>query len=144
MYLWWQISGVIPLRPREFILTPRNCLQNREDGWYLTLRRNQLKGSNKKVTYKIEDDYITVQYHIPDKLADEIIKYIDFTKEYEATELKTLFITDTHYHQWNQKKHSNSRYFTYINMNCVMRYFFHDIIEEKYGLKIVYDREISI
>ena len=28
-------------------------------------------------------------------------------------------------------------------MNCVMRYFFHDVIEDKYGLKIIYDREIK-
>ena len=143
LYLWWQISGVIPLRPREFILTPRKCLEQRNDGWYLTLRRNNLKGSNKKVAYKIENDYFTVQYHIPTKLANEIIKYIDFTKEYESTELETLFVTDTHYHQWKQKKHKNSRYFTYINMNCVMRYFFHDVIEGKYGLRIVYDRQIK-
>lgn len=143
LYLWWQITGVIPLRPREFILTPRKCLNPTSDGWYLSLRRNKIKGSKKKITYKIEDDYFTVQYKIPDKLAGEILKYIDFTREYESTELNTLFITDTHYHEWNQKKHSNSRYFTYINMNCVMRYFFHDVIEGRYGLKIVYDREIN-
>lgn len=143
LYLWWQITGVIPLRPREFILTPRKCLEQKEDGWYLTLRRNQIKGSGKKISYKIDDDYFTVQYKIPNRLANEMLKYIDFTKQYESTELNTLFITDTHYHQWNQKKHANSRYFTYINMNCVMRYFFHDVIEGRYGLKVIYDREIK-
>lgn len=143
LYLWWQITGVIPLRPREFILTPRKCLEQKSDGWYLTLRRNRIKGSDKKIAYKIDEDYYTVQYKIPDRLASEIQKYIDFTKCYEATELNTLFVTDTHYHQWKQKKHSNSRYFTYINMSCVMRYFYHDVIEGRYGLKIVYDREIK-
>lgn len=141
LYLWWQITGVIPLRPREFILTPRKCLEKKNDGWYLTLRKNQTKGSDKKISYKIDEDYFTVQYRIPDRLAEEIQKYINFTKKYESTELDTLFITDTHYRQWNQKKHSNSRYFTYINMNCVMRYFFRDVITERYGLKIIYDRE---
>lgn len=140
LYLWWQITGVIPLRPREFILTPRNCLKETPEGYYLTLRRNQLKGSSKKIYYKIEDDYYTVNFKIPDKLVMEIKKYIDFTKEYESTELNTLFITDTHYRQWNQKKHSNSRYFTYINLNCVMRYFFHDVIIGRYRLKVLYNR----
>lgn len=143
LYLWWQITGVIPLRPREFILTPRKCLEQKGDGWYLTLRKNHIKGSKKKISYKIDEDYFTVRYKIPDKLAGEILNYIDFTNEYESTELNTLFITDTHYRQWNQKKHSNSRYFTYINMNCVMRYFFHDVIEGRYGLNIVYNREIK-
>lgn len=143
LYLWWQITGVIPLRPREFILTPRDCLELKNDGWYITLRRNQIKGSDKKISYKIRDDYFTVQYKIPDKLAVAIREYIEFTKRYESTELHTLFITDTHYHQWHHKKHSNSRFFTYINLNCVMRYFFHDIIEERYGLRIIYDRDIT-
>ena len=31
LYLWWQITGVIPLRPREFILTKRDCLEKRTD-----------------------------------------------------------------------------------------------------------------
>ena len=143
LYFWWKITGVVPLRPREFILTPRKCLEQKSDGWYLTLRKNKIKGSDKKISYKINEDYFEVQYKIPDRLAGEINKYIDFTKNYESTELNTLFITDTHYHQWNQKRHSNSRYFTYINMNCVMRYFFHDIIAGKYGLKIIYDRELK-
>ena len=143
LYLWWHITGVIPLRPREFILTPRNCLEKRTDGWYLTLRRNNIKGSSKKISYKIEDDYFTVQYKIPDRLADEILKYMNFTKKYEATELNTLFITDTHYRQWSHKKHANSRYFTYINMNCVMRYFFQDVVVGRYGLKLTYDREMN-
>ena len=143
LYLWWRISGVIPLRPREFILTPRNCLEKRSDGFYITLRRNQIKGSGKKISYKIDEDYFMVTYHIPDSLASEIQTYINFTKRYESTELKTLFITDPHYKQWGQKKHKNSRYFTYVNMNCVMRYFFHDVIEGRYGLRIIYDREDS-
>ena len=143
LYLWWQITGVIPMRPREFILTPRKCMEKKEDGWYITLRKNQIKGSDKKISYKIKGDYINVQYKIPDKLASEILKYLDFTQQYDSTELDTLFITDTHYKQWNQKKHSNSRYFTYVNLNCVMRYFFHYIIEGRYGLKIIYDREVK-
>ena len=40
LYLWWQITAIIPLRPREFILTPRDCLEEKKDGSYITLRRN--------------------------------------------------------------------------------------------------------
>lgn len=141
LYLWWQITSVIPLRPREFILTKRNCLEKREDGNYLSLRRDNLKGSKKSVSYKISNDYYDVTYKIPDKLAMEIQNYIEFTKKYDSTDLETLFISDIHYKHWGQKKHSNSRYFTYINMNTVMRYFFHDVIEEKYHLEVVYARE---
>lgn len=140
LYLWWQFTGVIPLRPREFILTPRNCLEEKEDGCYITLRRNQLKGGSSKVTYQINSDYIKVQYKIPDRLAATVREYIRMTDNYAPTELDTLFISDTHYRHWGQCKHKNSRYFTYINLHCVLRYFFHEIIEEKYHLEIIYDR----
>lgn len=139
LYLWWQITGVIPLRPREFILTERNCLEEKEN--YLKLRRNNLKGCGKTVSYNISDDYYTVSYKIPYKLVGEIKKYLNFTKDYENTDIKTLFVSDPHYRKWGQKKHSNSRYLTYVNMNTIMRYFFHDIIEKKYGLTVVYERE---
>lgn len=54
--------------------------------------------------------------------------------------MDTLFVSDTHYRKWGQKKHSNSRYLTYINMNTIMRYFFHDVIQAKYGLTVVYEK----
>ena len=65
-YLWWKITGVIPLRPREFLLTSRNCLCKDRDEYFLTLRRNNLKGSSssKIVKYKIEEDYFDTTYQI--------------------------------------------------------------------------------
>lgn len=141
LYLWWKITGIIPLRPREFILTERNCLSRQDDGYYLTLRRDNLKGGSKKVSYKLSDDYYNVTYKIPDKLANEINQYLEFTKEYEDTEINTLFVSDTHYKKWGQKKHTNSRYLTYINVNTIMRYFFHEVVEGKYGMNVVYERE---
>lgn len=140
LFLWWQVTAVIPLRPREFILTPRNCLEKKSDGTYITLRRNKLKGSSRKISYQIDEDYIKVQYKIPEKLAETISEYIRLTDGFAPTELKTLFVSDTHYKHWGQSKHKNSRYFTYINLHCVLRYFFYDVIENKYHLNVVYDR----
>lgn len=140
LYLWWQITAIIPLRPREFILTPRNCLEDRKDGTYITLRRNKLKGGKGKVSYQIDEDYIKVQYKIPDKLAVIIKDYMCLTNNFVPTELQTLFISDTHYQHWGQAKHKNSRYFTYVNLHCVLRYFFHDVIEGHYHLNVIYDR----
>lgn len=139
LYLWWHITGIIPLRPREFILTKRNCLEKKSDGYYLTLRRDNLKGRSKQVFYRISQDYYETTYKIPDALASEIIKYLDFTKQFDNTDLDTLFVTDTHYHKWGQKKHENSRYFTYINMNTVMKYFFSEVIDNKYHLNVIYN-----
>lgn len=140
LYLWWNITGVIPLRPREFILTERDCIKKMDDGYYLTLRRNKLKGGKRNVTYKIIGDYETDTYKIPDKLANEIVKYKNFTEQFNPTDISTLFIQDTHYEKWGQKRHSNSRFLTYVNMNTIMKYFFRDVISGKYGLNVVYEQ----
>ena len=140
LYLFWQITAIIPLRPREFILTPRNCLVKKDDGYYLRLRRNKIKGNDRRISYKIEDDYTITTYKIPDNLAEKIQKYIDFTNKFEHTELETLFVTDMHFKHWGQKKHSNSRYFTYVNLNTLMQYFYKDIICGEYKLNVVYDK----
>mgnify|MGYP000937805467 CR=1 FL=1 len=120
LYLWWMITGVLPLRPREFLLTQRNCLiKNSDDAYYLKLRRNKLKGGRKNISYKLSDDYIVNTYKIPDYLGDEIQDYIDLTSKYDGTDIDTLFVTDPHYKKWGHSKHSDSRYLTYINMTGI-------------------------
>lgn len=143
LYLWWQITAIIPLRPREFILTPRNCLEEKQDGAYITLRRNKLKGGNSTVSYQIDEDYVKVQYKISKDVALQIKEYIRLTSDFAPTELETLFVSDTHYTHWGHVKHKNSRYFTYINLHCVLRYFFHDVIEGHYHLKVIHDRSTT-
>lgn len=140
LYLWWRITGVIPLRPREFLLTKRNCLSEGKDGThYITLRRNKLKGGRKTVSYKLADDYDEDTYPIPQTLYEIIQEYLDATKNYENTQIETLFVTDPHYRKWGQKKHSDSRYLTYMNMRTILKYFYQEIIRERYGYAIVYN-----
>ena len=137
LYLWWMITAVIPLRPREFLLTERNCLSSRDGVYYLRLRRNQIKGSNREISYKLSGDYKVDTYKIPQYLGEVIQKYIDLTNDFEATEIDTLFRTDSHYEHWGQSKHSNSRYLTYMNMRTILRYFYTEILHDCYGLNIV-------
>lgn len=138
LYLWWVLTGVIALRPREFLLLERNCLSYTDNSYYIRLRRNQLKGNRDHITYKIEDDYFTTTYKIPDSIGKEIEKYIELTKDYENTEINTLFVTDVHYQKWGQKKHSNSRFLSYVNMNTILRYFYMEIIQKKYHYHVIY------
>ena len=138
LYLFWNITAVIPQRPREFLLMPRNCLKKKDDGYYLTLRRNKIKGSGKQKTYKINQDYATSEYKIPDTLATEILAYLDMTSDFPETELNTFFITKPHYKKW-KICNKRSRYFTYNNMRTVLRYFYSEIILGKYGLQLQSD-----
>ena len=143
LYIWWVLTAVIPLRPREFLLTERDCIyKDNDDRYNLKLRRNQLKGgTNGELSYKISDAYLTQPIPIPDYLGKTIEEYINETDKYEHTDIDTLFVTDPHYRKWGQRKHSDSRFLTYMNMNTILKYFYKEIIHEKYGYTIRYDNE---
>ena len=138
LYLWWQITAVVPLRPREFLLTQRECLSEEQGKYYLTLRRNNLKGKEKGVSHKIAEDYYLTTYEIPEKLALIIQHYLDLTKDLASTKLDTLFVTDTHYKRWERRTGINNRFLTYTNLNTILKYFFNEVVSERYGHQVHY------
>ena len=133
LYLWWQITAVVPLRPREFLLTQRNCLTEKDGNYYLTLRRNNLKGKDKGVSHKISEDYYLTTYEVPFKLASEILNYLELTKDLSSTQLDTLFVTDSHYRKWKRVTGTKNRFLTYSNLNTILKYFFNEIVSQQYG-----------
>lgn len=138
LYLWWQITAVVPLRPREFLLTQRECLSEEQGKYYLTLRRNNLKGKEKGVSHKIAEDYYLTTYEIPERLALTIQHYLDLTKDLASTKLDTLFVTDTHYKRWERRTGINNRFLTYTNLNTILKYFFNEVVSERYGYQVHY------
>lgn len=138
LYLWWHITGVIPLRPREFLVTERDCLLKKDDEYYIKLRRNQLKGRRVKgIKYKIDEDYKTQELKINNELAYEIERYLDWTNEFDRTDIDTLFIAEPHYAKWDRKKNNNSRFYTMNNLYTCLRYFYSEVIEDIYKLNVV-------
>lgn len=138
LYLWWQITAVIPLRPREFLLTQRDCLSEKDGKYFLTLRRNNLKGKEKSVSHKISEDYYKTTYEIPKGLAMDIQDYLSLTNSQSATKLNTLFVTDSHYKRWERRTGVNNRFLTYTNLNTILKYFYNEIITEQYGYQVYY------
>lgn len=139
LFFWWSVTAIIPLRPRELIVTPRKCLQMIKGKYYLTLRRNAIKGKSKHKTYKIDSDYETYTYEIPESLGKEIQWYIDATEDMIPGELDTLIRMDTHYDKWKRCAGVNNRFFTYINLTTVLRYFYSEVIHDSYGYRIIED-----
>lgn len=138
LYLWWNITAVIPLRPREFLLTSRDCLSKNGDEYYITVRRNKLKGRRKRgVKYKIAEDYSESTLKITPEIAHQIEEYIRLTSEYEDNEINTLFVTEPHYRKWDRKKLEKSRFYTMQNLYTCLRYFYKEVIEDMYNLKVV-------
>ena len=138
LYLWWHITAIIPLRPREFIVTPRNCLKEKDGTHVLVIRRNMLKGRRKRgIKYKINEDYATQELNVSADMATEIQRYIDWTKKYDATDISTLLIADPHYAKFERRKTPLSRFYTMQNLYTCLRYFYSEVIEGIYHLKVV-------
>lgn len=138
LYLWWNITAIIPLRSREFLLTQRNCLSKKKGKYFLTLRRNNLKGKERTVSHKISEDYYQTTYEIPEKLALTIQNYLNLTQELTSTQLDTLFVTDSHYKRWERRTGINNRFLTYTNLSTILKYFFNEVISQRFGYQVHY------
>ena len=66
LYFWCKISFILPMRATETLVTPFECIQRRNDGIYLRVRRTMLKKGARKVFYDIDQDYRIFEYKIPE------------------------------------------------------------------------------
>ncbi len=94
VYLWWNLTAILPLRVMEFLLTPRECLKLKDGLWMLTIRRTKLKKGMERISYRISEDYEECRYVIPDEMASEIMNYVKGTDKLPQAELGTLFIPE--------------------------------------------------
>ena len=140
VWLWWHITAILPTRPREFVLTPHNVITQKDGKYIINLRKSKIKGRNKKKTYRISEDYRIVSYEITEKLAKEILWYLDATSDLPENDLHTLFSTDIHYSRWQRSAALRNRYYTYTNLVTALKCFYSEIISEMFGYEIVYDR----
>lgn len=129
LYFWWNLTSILPLRPTEFLLTPRECLEKTTDGnMSLTIRRTKLKGGYKRVTYKIEGDYECKKYVISQKLACEIKKYIELTENMHKPKIGTLLVTEPKYVYEKSYSKGADRHYSYVDLRLCLAEFYNEII----------------
>lgn len=143
VYLWWNITSILPLRPREFLLIPRDCFQDESNKNVITFRRTKLKGSKKKVGYNINEDYELYSYDVGETLGNQIREYINLTDNLESNSINTLFRADRHYNYFGKTKRYDSRLFSYANMRYCLKRFYSEVIQEKYQIRIVNKKNID-
>lgn len=143
IYLWWKITSVLPLRPIEFILTPRDCLKCIDGKYFIKIKRNKLKGHNKIHTYSISGDYDECEYEIPIKIAKEIQWYLRHTENMQISSNNTLFVIEPHYKKYNMNPSINNSYITYHCFNAILRNYYREILCQKYGYEIIYNKTIK-
>jgi len=128
LYFWWNLTAILPLRPMEFLLTPRECLRTQGGEHILKIRRTKLKGGHEKIGYRIAKDYILKEYAINEHLAYELQKYLDATADMKLTELDTLFLQEPHW-AYIGRAPLASRYYTYSYLSTCMRFFYKEVVD---------------
>ena len=140
--LWWEITSLIPLRTTEFLMTPFDCIFEKDSKYYLTVRRSLLKGysinSNKEVNHDISELYSDDIIEISKECYDLIKQYKDFTDiDYDN---RNLLISKKSYNQLKGGVGAatiNGDVFTYNNLAFLLGCFYSDIVEGKYNRVVI-------
>lgn len=126
LYFWWNLTAILPLRPTEFLLTPRDCLHENGNGEnIITVRRTKLKGRADKIAYRVADDYEKKQYVISGHLAGEVHEYLNATVNMRHTKIGTLFLQQPHFNYLGISQKPTNQYYSYSCLKTCLRYF-HD------------------
>jgi hypothetical protein len=112
LFLWWNLTTILPLRPTEFLLIPRQCLSRENDENILKVRRTKLKGGKNHFHYSVAGDYKLEKYCVPEKLAVEIEWYLRATSQMPVSKLGTLFVQGTHKEIFEDTSHYSYHYFS--------------------------------
>lgn len=130
IYLWWNLTAVLPLRPTEFLMIPRDCIEN-NNGYEITIRRTKLKGGNAKLTYTIEGDFNRKKYSLSKQLAEQILWYQSETEAMIPSQIDSLFRREagSAFKRGKEGTSLESAY-GYSNLNSALKVFFHEVIGE--------------
>jgi len=122
LYFWWKLTAILPLRPTELLLTPRDCLSGRA----LSVRRTRLKGKGGSVNYSIDGDYDLHVYEISAPLASELRDYIAATDTFKPNEIDTLLVPVNSF--FGGTDTGVSRYYTYSRLRMCLRDFYDEVV----------------
>lgn len=81
VWAFWNIGNIIPSRPKEFRVTPLECLQELNGQYYINLRKSDIKGSKRYVDNNV-DNYPLVSFPILDQMAMEIKWFLERREKY--------------------------------------------------------------
>lgn len=91
LYLWWNLTAILPLRVTELLMLPEDCITLKDKEYIITVRRTRLKGGNKQMVYRINEDYEKKRYPVSNTLAEEILWYKKKTEKEKRPPIDALF-----------------------------------------------------
>lgn len=124
LIVWWKLCSIIPIRPSEFFLLKRDCLNKNK----ITIPR--LKQRRRNSYNRTHIHYNT--FPIPNTIADMINDYIDLTKEYGSSEWLISYQAHCTYFPTAPyvSEKSNDR-FSMKNLYDLLNYFYKDIMNNE-------------
>lgn len=146
IYLWWNITNILPLRPSEFLLTPYDCIKKNEKGDYtISIRRSNLKGNGRmkyryKVTYDLEKDYRICTYPILKRIAEDIKDYKEKTKLYNRDLLISI---ECYLGKDKEDITRKDTSFMAKDLNDLLLKFYINILSKKKNIEIVDDNYLE-
>lgn len=139
LYLYWLVANVIPTRPKEFVVTPADCLINEQNRMFLALRKCKIKGSRHRTLNLIYKDYPIYRYAIIQKIFDLFSWYCKETAEHFVTINQydvRLFSTYWYDRYFGTKSDEE---FTVATLTRLLHRFYAEVIQEDYGYTLVTD-----
>ena len=143
-YLFWTITTILPLRVREFCVTPYDCVSVKGGRYFLTIRRSRLKGSRRddpKIRdYTLEKDYSLHTYEITKEMYESIRRYQEITEGFSHP-YETLFSVDhlLSLGVGSLRTANNEKTFSSLELNAIIRDFFDHVACGIFHLIIVDD-----
>lgn len=130
LIIWWDLTSIIPLRPSEFCLIQRNCI----NGDKITFPRLKQRRNKKETREEIVYDTLP----IPKDLIHKIKQYIELTNPYSKSEKLISFQSLIEVSLKNVKStvdYSNKS-FTIDYLRKLIEHFYKDIIIDRYQFKV--------
>lgn len=138
IYLWWNLTNIIPLRIKEFCLIKANALTPTRDGYLLELPRL-------KERYSVIVHYDNIL--IPDSLAYSIQEYQEKTKKFGESKTLLNYLA-TRYHSSKKelfsKKKRNIDSFIYGDFFAILDSFYDKVVANHYGFEILEDSKENV
>ena len=149
VYIWWKVTTILPLRPTELSVIPKDCLRKYQGEWYITIRRTQMKGrSSRKTKYKVDEDYRKYEYKTTEEIANIILEYKNLCEKYPEQKGDSLLSSEMFHTTYALKRriktHKDEKYITPKHMGKLLELFYYEVIEKKYNYNVLNKNEATI